>query len=175
MNRRGTVVEDGDTATITFRRVYGHALEHVWDAIATPAGLRGWLSATDVTLEPREGGAIAMVSGPGRYHSTGTILTWSPPRLFEYEWNVAPVPEMPRGERAIFRYELAAHADGTLLVVTYRRITREVARGFLPGLHVLLDALEAQLDGTPPPDWEARFAELRAEYDWQGHAPAPGE
>ena len=27
---------------------------------------------------------IEMVSGPGRYHSKGTILNWDPPHLFEY-------------------------------------------------------------------------------------------
>ena len=32
----------------------------------------------------------------------------------------------------------------------------------------MLDRLEAQLDGAPLPDWQARFAELRAEYpEWK--------
>jgi hypothetical protein len=83
---------------------------------------------------------------------------------------------MPRGERAIFRYELTADGDSTRLLVTYRRITRGTARGFLPGLHAFLDRLEAQLDGRALPDWIRRFGELRAEYpEWSGHAPRPGE
>jgi hypothetical protein len=74
---------------------------------------------------------------------------------------------MPQGERAIFRYELAAREGGTELWVTYRRITRQTARGFLPGLHAFLDRLEAQLDGRSLPDWLARFAELRPSYpEW---------
>jgi hypothetical protein len=66
----------------------------------------------EASTEPRVGGRIAQVSGPAQYRSEGTILAWEPPRLFEYEWNVAPVPEMPRGERAIFRFELSW--DGAL-------------------------------------------------------------
>jgi uncharacterized protein YndB with AHSA1/START domain len=172
MRPKGTLHEDGEHATLVFRRVYRHAIEHVWDAISTPEGLREWLLCTHAEIGGRVGARIELVSGPAAYRSTGTILAWDPPRLLEYEWNVAPVPEMPRGERAIFRYELTPAGDATEVVVTYRRITMQTARGFLPGLHAFLDRLEAQLDGLPLPDWLQRFGELRAVYtEWSGHAP----
>jgi uncharacterized protein YndB with AHSA1/START domain len=172
----GTSIDDGAYATLTFRRVYRHTPAHVWEAIATPEGLRGWLLCSEVRIEPRAGGTIEMVSGPAGYRSTGKILVWDPPRVLEYEWNVAPVPEMPRGERAIFRYELTPAGDATHLLVTYRRISTQTARGFLPGLHAFLDRLEAQLDGRPLPDWLARFAALQPRYpEWSGHAPPPGK
>ncbi|MES1166285.1 MAG: hypothetical protein ABUR63_11030 [Verrucomicrobiota bacterium] len=83
---------------------------------------------------------------------------------------------MPRGERAIFRYELTPDRDATQLLVTYRRITRRTARGFLPGLHAFLDRLEAQLDGRALPDWLQRFAGLQGEYpEWSGDAPHSGQ
>jgi uncharacterized protein YndB with AHSA1/START domain len=177
MRPKGTLVPDGDHATLTFRRVYHHAPEHVWDAIATPEGLRGWLLCTHAVIDGRVGGRFDTVSGPPGYRSTGTILAWDPPRLLEYEWNIAPVPEMPRGEHAIFRFELARTGDATELVVTYRRITRETARGFLPGLHAFLDRLEAQLAGAALPDWFECFAAVRDVYpEWKGgHAPAAGQ
>lgn len=176
MRREGTLEEDGEHATLTFRRVYRHRPEHVWDAISTPEGLRAWLLCTHAVIEPWVGGRIELVSGPPQYQSTGTILAWDPPHLLEYEWNVAPVPEMPEGEHAIFRYELTPAGDATQLCVTYRRITRATARGFLPGLHAFLDRLEAQLDGRALPDWNQRFGELLAEYpEWSGHAPDPGQ
>jgi uncharacterized protein YndB with AHSA1/START domain len=138
--------------------------------------MRGWLMCTHALIEGRVGGWIELVSGPAEYHSTGRILTWEPPRVLEYEWNVAPVPEMPSGEQAIFRYELRPEGDSTHVLVTYRRITKQTARGFLPGLHAFLDRLEAQLDGGALPDWILRFDELRVEYpEWTGHAPDPGE
>jgi uncharacterized protein YndB with AHSA1/START domain len=176
MQPRGTLVEDGADATLTFHRVYRHAAERVWDAIATPEGLRAWLMCTHAVIEGRAGGRIELVSGPARYHSTGKILVWQPPRVLEYEWNVEPVPEMPRGEHAIFRYELSPDGDSTQLLVTYRRITRQTARGFLPGTHAFLDRLEAQLDGRAQPDWLERFAALRPEYPaWSGHATHAGQ
>jgi uncharacterized protein YndB with AHSA1/START domain len=176
MQSRGVLVEDGEYATLTFHRTYRHATEHVWNAIATPEGLREWLLCTSARIEGRVDGRIELVSGAAGYRSTGKILAWEPPHVLEYEWNVAPVPEMPCGEKAIFRYELTSDGDSTRVLVTYRRITRQTAGGFLPGLHVFLDRLEAQLDGCPLPDWMPRFNELRVEYpEWTGHAPAPGK
>jgi uncharacterized protein YndB with AHSA1/START domain len=173
---KGTAADDGEFATLTFRRVYKHAPEHVWDAISTPEGLREWLLCTHALIEGRAGGRIELVSGGAAYRSTGSILVWDPPRVLEYEWNVAPVPEMPKGERAIFRYELTAEGESTRVVVTYRRLTKQTARGFLPGLHAFLDRLEAQLDARPLPDWTARFTELMSAYpEWTGHAPDPGK
>ncbi len=173
---KGSVVLEGDTATLTFRRVLRHTPEHVWDALSTPEGLAQWLLATNIQIDGRTGGSIEMVSGAAHYHSTGAILRWDPPRVLEYEWNVAPVPEMPLGQRAVFRYELQPEGDATLLLVTYRRITRDTARGFLPGLHALLDRLEAQLNGSPLPDWMTRFTEVRGDYpEWNDHAPAPAQ
>jgi uncharacterized protein YndB with AHSA1/START domain len=131
---------------------------------------------TRAVVEGRGGGRIELVSGPAGYHSTGRILVWDPPRVLEYEWNVAPLPEMPGGEHAIFRYELTPDGDSTHLLVTYRRITQQTARGFLPGVHAFLDRLEAQLEGRAIPDWMQRFEALRAEYpEWSGHAPHPGQ
>jgi uncharacterized protein YndB with AHSA1/START domain len=171
MQSRGLLVSEGGYARITFRRVYQHRIEHVWDALATAEGLRGWLMCSHARIEGKAGGQIELVSGPRGYVSTGKILTWEPPRVLEYEWNVEPVPEMPRGERAVFRYELTPVGNSTELVVEYRRITAQTARGFLPGLHAFLDRLEAQLDGKKLPNWMERFGELAALYpEWSGHA-----
>lgn len=167
---RGELFTDGEHATLVFQRVYRHAPELVWEAISTPEGLKEWLLCSHAEIEPRMGGRIELVTGAARYHSTGRILAWNPPKLLAYEWNVAPAPEMPRGERAVFRYELTPAGEVTHLLVTYERITRETARGFLRGTHAFLDRLEAQLDRTPAPDWLARFAELRAVYpEWAHH------
>jgi uncharacterized protein YndB with AHSA1/START domain len=172
---RGSMVPDGEYATLTFRRVYPHRIDHVWEAISTPEGLRGWLMVTEATIEGRAGGRIEMKSGPARFHSSGRILAWDPPKLLEYEWNVAPVPEMPRGERAVFRYELAEDGDSTRLLVVYRQISMATARGFLPGLHAFLDRLEAQLGGGTMPAFEKRFGELLADYPEWSHAADPGQ
>lgn len=164
--RRGTLqLEPDGSATLTFERHLRHTAEHVWQALTTPEGLREWLQCTSAHIAGYVGGPIELVSGAAGYHSTGKILEWDPPRVFAYEWRVAPVPEMPLGENAIFRFELTALADAqTLLAVRYTRLTAPTARGFLPGLHAFLDRLEAQLAAEPLPDWHQRFVALLGEY-----------
>jgi uncharacterized protein YndB with AHSA1/START domain len=90
--------------------------------------------------------------------ATGRILAWEPPRLYEYEWNVAETGiQQLRGVRTIVRWELTPTQGGTLLVLTHRNLTRAVAAAFKGGLPLLLDRLDAQLDGRPfPPEWEVR-------------------
>jgi len=171
MTAKGVFEQSGQFGTLTFVRLYRHPIDLVWTAIATPEGLANWLMCRHAVIEGRAGGRIELVSGPPAYHSEGVILAWDPPRVFEYEWNVAPVPEMPHGQRAIFRYELTSVGESTRVVVTYSRLTKEIACGFLPGLHAFLDRLEAQLDGHELPSFFDRFAELQQEYpEWTGHA-----
>src|SRR3984957_6179517 len=74
MQRRGTLVEDGEYAILTFRRTYRHSLAHVWEAIATPEGLREWLMCTHAMIDGRVGGRFELVSGPAGYRLTGKIL-----------------------------------------------------------------------------------------------------
>ena len=165
--RKGHVTIEGDHATIVFKRLLKHAPESVWDAITKPEELKEWLFCSSARIEGRRGGEVEMFAGPGQFHVKGKVLAWDPPRVYEHEWKVAPVPAMPDGEDAIFRYELALQGSDTLLTVTYRRLTQQTARGFAPGGHVLLDRLEAQLDGTPLPGWMPRFEELLARYpEW---------
>jgi uncharacterized protein YndB with AHSA1/START domain len=174
--RKGKLSLEDGVVSLVFERLLPHSPKDVWDAIATPEGLREWLMCTEAKIDGRVGGRIELVSGPASYHSTGKILVWQPPRALEYEWKVKPVPEMPRGEDATFRYDLEPRGASTLLTVTYRRLTLESARGFLPGVHAFLDRLEAQLDGAPVPDWLARFGQLRGEYpEWREHAAPAGQ
>jgi len=164
----GQIIPDGDYATIVFKRIIPHSPENIWEAITNPEDLKQWLFCSSAKIEGRSGGRIEMVSGPAQFHVTGKILKWDPPRVYEHEWNVSPRDEMPQGENAIFRYELTPQGKTTLLTVTYQRLTMNTARGFAPGGHVLLDRLEAQLDGKPLPDWMPRFQELMASYPaWQ--------
>ncbi|MFO0727658.1 MAG: SRPBCC domain-containing protein [Myxococcota bacterium] len=166
----GRLEPDGAYATLRFERRLPHQIQHVWEAISTPEGLREWLICSQALIEGRRGGRIEMVSGGAQYHSTGKILEWDPPRLLEYEWNVDPVPEMPEGQRAIWRFELSEAEGLTILRLIYRRITLPVAQGFLPGLHAFLDRLQAQLEGRALPDWNQRFLTRIAEYPaWTPH------
>jgi uncharacterized protein YndB with AHSA1/START domain len=163
----GQVLVEGETATLSFRRRLAHPPEAVWEALTDPAQLRQWFM-TVAKIDGRPGGSVNMVSGPARFEWTGAILAWEPPRLYEYEWNVAPRTELPQGERSIVRWELQPQEGGTLLTLTHSRLTRGTALGFAPGTHAFLDRLEAQLAGQTLPDWMRRYQEVAPAYPaWQ--------
>lgn len=161
--RVGTFTLEGDHATLTFERRLRHPAQAVWDAITRPEHLARWYLTT-ARIDPRPGGSIDYVSGPNRFHVTGKILTWDPPRVFEHEWDVEPRIELPHGEHSVLRYELVPDGDETILRVTHRRLTRGTARNFISGLHAFLDRLEEELDGVPLTDWLSRVADLRPVY-----------
>ena len=85
-------------------------------------------------------------------HASGRVLEWSPPRTYEYEWNLPPGPAHPNGEATTVRWELRPSEGGTLLVVTHRRLSRPTAEIFVKGFKTFLDRLSAHLDGLPMPD-----------------------
>lgn len=159
----GEVLIDGDTATLSFRRYLAHPPEMVWAALTDPEALRKWFMTT-ATIDGRPGGSVDMVSGPARFHWTGRILAWEPSRLYEYEWNVDPRPELPSGEKTVVRWELQPSEGGTLLALTHRGLTQSTAFGFAPGTHVFLDRLAAHLDQAPMPDWMRSYGAVQHAY-----------
>jgi uncharacterized protein YndB with AHSA1/START domain len=100
--KHGQIIPDGDHATIVFKRVLPHSPENIWEAITNPDDLRQWLMCSSAKIEGRSGGRIEMVAGPAQFHITGKILTWDPPRVYEHEWNVNPLPEMPKAKMPSF-------------------------------------------------------------------------
>lgn len=163
-SHKGEVNFEGEFANIVFQRVLPHPSAVVWNAITNPDEMKHWLMCSTAKIDARAGGQLELVSGPAQFHVTGRVLAWTPPELFEHEWKVAPVGPMPKGESAVFRYELVGRTASTLLTVTYRHLTKGTALGFAPGTHVLLDRLEAQIDGKALPEWLPRFAEVRNFY-----------
>ncbi len=161
--RKGTVTVEGEHATIAFERRYRHPVQAVWDALTNPEHLARWYM-TKARLDARPGGSIDYVSGISQFHVTGKILTWDPPRVFEHEWNVEPREYLPKGERAVVRWELTPDGDGTILRITHRHLTSQTAKGFVSGTHAFLDRLEDQLDGRPLTNWVQRVDEVKPIY-----------
>ncbi len=159
----GRVSYQGDLASLTYERHFPDPPETVWKAITDPEQLAVWY-LTRARIDPREGGEVDLVSGPSRFHVVGRILTWDPPRVFEHEWKADPRPELPGGENARIRWELAPEGSGTVLTVVFAGLHRPTALGFAAGMHAFLDRLEAQRSGGPLPNWRSRSEELRPLY-----------
>ena len=158
--RSTTVHRQGGHATLVFRRYLHHTPKEVWEALTNPAMVQQWF-LTSLKAQRRVGGKITLVTGPERVQSTGRILAWEPPRLFEYEWNTLTDPLFP-GEQSVIRWELTPREGGTLIVLTHSDLTKRTARVFGHGLPVFLNRLEALLDGKPLPDWQTHVEPLRA-------------
>jgi len=159
----GTVVIEGDRATLVFQRRLMHPPEKVWTALTDPAQLSSWYM-TKAVIEGRQGGTIDFHAGPSRLHVTGRILTWDPPRVFEHEWKVTPRPELPSGEDAIIRWELHRDGEATILRLEHRNLNRQTALGFAPGTHAFLDRLGAHLGQQPLPNWQERYGQVAPQY-----------
>ena len=148
---------EGEKATLIFRRRLRHPPEVVWQALTDPKALRQWF-LTDATIEGRVGGRVDLIQGPYRAHATGHVLAWDPPRLLEYDTHVAPQERLPEGIDGVIRWELLPQAGGTLLVLTFRGLSKPLATTFAGGLKGFLARLEAQLDGRTLPEWQPRDA-----------------
>lgn len=163
----GTIIVTGDVAVIAFERRLRHPVETVWAALADPDQRAAWLGPG--TLEPRQGGEVAIATGPSTPSlervMTGRVLAWEPPRVLEHEWI------QPGIDTSIVRYELEPDASGTILRLTHRRSVSPAATGGRAGWHAYLDRLTAHLDGLPVPEWAQRRAEVQ---DLYGEPPLPG-
>jgi uncharacterized protein YndB with AHSA1/START domain len=158
----GILQDEGESASILFRRFLRHPIYDVWTAVTDPKQIEVW-GMVRVTREDSPGGRLEMDYANG-IHATGRVLEWTPPRTYEYEWNVPPGPNLPDGEASIVRWELSSAEGGTLLVLSHRKLTRQTAQVFARGLRVFVDRLAALLDRTPlpAPPWLSATATARA-------------
>ncbi|MGA8303715.1 MAG: SRPBCC domain-containing protein [Thermoplasmata archaeon] len=151
----GLLHVDPEGASLVFRRLLRHPIEDVWEAITDPEQLELWYMAK-VSRDSAHG--IVEFQHPNELRARGRLLEWTPPRIYEYEWNVAPGSGIPQGENSVVRWELSAVEDGTLLVMTHRKLSRRSAETFVRGFNDFLDRLCAHLDGAPLPEppWLSR-------------------
>jgi uncharacterized protein YndB with AHSA1/START domain len=164
-SQNGTVTIEGGYATLQYKRHLPHAPEIVWKAITDPKELAAWFN-TKAVIDGHNGGTIDFINSHSGFHTTGHILTWDPPRVFEHEWHIAPNSQVPKGEPgAAIRWELMRDGDSnTILISTFSRLTKPTALRFGPGHHAYLDRLAAHLDHKVLPDWTERYAAVKGSY-----------
>jgi uncharacterized RmlC-like cupin family protein/uncharacterized protein YndB with AHSA1/START domain len=176
MNDLGAIIE-GDA--VRFERLLSAPIERVWQRLATPEGLATWLA--QASLEPRPGAAIELRFDidemPERRQRgaivRGAITDYAPPRLIAYGWSVvpsdpaaAPIPD------SHVTFELVPRGDQTLLVLTHRRVSREICALVGAGWHSHLAALDARLSDRPPEPFRVAFERARPLYQRAFAAPA---
>ena len=152
----GSVTRDGEVVVLTYERDLTHPPEKVWRAITESEHLRDWFPV-DIIGERAVGATLRLTfwpealaqageeieaAGMDRDDPTllGEVLTWEPPRVFEFTWD---------SER--LRFDLEPTETGTTLRVAIRT-PAPAPRGYArtaAGYHMCFDALAAALDGEP--------------------------
>jgi uncharacterized protein YndB with AHSA1/START domain len=152
----GTLTPTGSTVTVQFDRSIDAVPEAVWSAITQPRLLGEWLAQAE--LEGIVGGKVRLV-WPGQSEMRGVVTVFEPVEVLEYSWN--------EENSSLLRLEVGGTETGSTLRLIHSDATRDDAPGFGAGWQSHLEALDAVLAGNPTsgPSREARYEELRPEYD----------
>jgi uncharacterized protein YndB with AHSA1/START domain len=146
MTMDGEILGDGDRFKVRFERLIAKPIEKVFAALTTPERLAAWLGAAEI--EPRPGGRLVLVFADPPYRMEGEVIDYRPPTLFEFTW--------PNGADAApsrVRFELAAEAKATRLVLTQTFIARADLASVAAGWHEHLDRLDLAADGMTTTRW----------------------
>lgn len=159
-----------DPTTLMIRRVLPGPIERIWSYL-TDSELRAkWLASGDMPLAAGEGFELTwrndrLADGPatprpegfGEEHSMKSrIVEVEPPRRLVFTW----------GEKAEVSFTLIEKGSEVVLTVTHRRVSdRAMLLMVSAGWHAHLDVLAAVVAGTPRPDFWARWAHLKTEYE----------
>jgi len=160
MPATGKLVPTGPTVTVQFERTVPAQPEQVWAALTEPTLLEGWL--TQAEFEPAEGGKVHLVWPDGQGEMHGSVTKYVPHRELEYSWNES-------SGTSLLRFEVEPATEGSTLRLEHFGTSPEDAPGFGAGWQSHLEALDVVLSGATPPaeDRDARYHELRAEYESQ--------
>ena len=139
---------------VRFERRIEHPIEKVWEAIATPDGIKGWLGAA--VLDLSEGGDVRLQFDKTVGNVvTGHVTEVDPPRVLEYTFGQAD---------SILRWELEPAGDATLLTLTHTLPTDEHRAKTAAGWHTLLDMIPEALAGNDPQWSQERWDEVHQQY-----------
>jgi uncharacterized protein YndB with AHSA1/START domain len=164
----GRIFHEGDNHGVRFERELDATPDEVWRAVATPAGVAGWLARpVRWLLQPGERWEIAFDDGSAH----GVVVAVEPGRRVELTWR-------EDGDReSLLRIELLGASGGCRLVLEHVGLAPAGAVGFGAGWQAHLEALDHALAGRPAgdaADWWGRYRELRPEYERAAEALAGG-
>jgi uncharacterized protein YndB with AHSA1/START domain len=155
MDELGVFERHGDAVDLRYERRYPRPIETVWAALTDPARLNDWLG--EARVEPHVGGRYELFIERPR-PMTGRILTWDPPRLLEFSWDIG------EGPQSVVRCELTQDGDFTRLIFRHKGVGFVWTGLVLPGWHVHLERLGSLLSGSLQPLSMPRWRELQTAY-----------
>lgn len=82
---RGTYLEHDGRPAVRFQRTYPHPVERLWAAVTETDELSHWFPSA-VRMQPHVGGTIEFSGDPNQEPTSGSILTFDPPRRLAFTW-----------------------------------------------------------------------------------------
>ena len=141
MNRDEIVAE----SAVRFVRPLGAPRQKVWHFLTDTSALTEWYGQG--AIEPREGGAVALMGG----HIRGVVTGWRAHEFLAYTWNVfSPGDAVSRWPISYLEFLLEADGQATRLTLTHRPIAQAMQAQTAMGWHTMLDLVAAGLNGEFP-------------------------
>lgn len=138
----GTVTRTGDTAEVTFDRVYGTDAADLWTALTDPERLARWFAPVDGALEP--GGRFTIRFDDGDVPDC-RVTTCDAPHGFAWEW-----PHATHASLVTVAVEPAT--GGARLRLTHTRLAASSAAGYAAGWDVYVRRLADEVAGREVAD-----------------------
>lgn len=150
----GRIERSVDGVAVVFDRHYATSRDDLWQACTDPERLVRWFAPVSGELRP--GGDFTIHFGDGDTPLCRVVSCDSPERLV-WEW--------PTGDVAtLVTAEIAADGDGSRLLLRHVRLTPGQVAGYAAGWDTYVRSLDAHVDGTGAPDWDATWSVLRELY-----------
>ena len=132
-------------SAVRFVRTLAAPPAKVWEFLTDIARLPEWYG--EGNIEPREGGAVSLMSG----HIRGVVTGWRPEKFLGYTWNVfSPGETVSKWPISYVELALAPSDSGTMLTLTHRPIPAAMQNQTAMGWHTYLDLVAAGLEGEFP-------------------------
>ncbi len=161
-----TIEGHGAARRVQLRNEFSTSIENTWEAITQVHHVQRWWPdwRAGGRIEPRTGGRIVLDDGAW---IDGTIVTWSPPQLFEFTWKDSAEGEdwYEPDSKSLLRIELESLGTaGTGLMLT-QYMPFDMAIGGAAGWHHFAgERLKHLLESGEIPADDCRFEELRDLY-----------
>lgn len=135
---KGEVIAE---SAVRFIRELDAPAERIWAFLTDSRLLPEWYG--EGAIEPREGGAVTLMSG----HVRGVVTGWRPQQFLAYTWNVfSPGESASRFPISYLEFAIA----GSRLTLIHRPIPGAMQNQTMMGWHTMLDLVAAGLKGAFP-------------------------
>jgi uncharacterized protein YndB with AHSA1/START domain len=128
--------------------------EKVWEALTSSEFTRKYFWDRSIEIEPKLGGAFALLLPDGTANVKGKVIAWDPPRKFAVTWHVEWPAEFAKLPECHVTYEIARAGEAVRLTMTESHswdVPDAILSGGRSGWPAILSALKSLLETGKAP------------------------